>query len=99
MTGFTDLYLRASTREELDAALEAAGLAEGSAGVQFDWIGPFQRLVGYEGEDGEGDPIWATFAAYHANLRVDGALTAEQHALLAPFAIALPDTPFRRWAD
>lgn len=96
MTQFTDLYLRAATREEIDGALDAAGIFQIAPGVEFDRIGPFSRLVGYQ-QDGE--PILATFDEYHINVRLTDPLTPEQDAALAPFAVVPPNTPFRRWAE
>lgn len=96
MTQFTDLYLRAATREEIDGALDAAGIYQIAPGVEFDRIGPFNRLVGYQ-EDGE--PILATFDEYHINVRLAEPLTTEQEAMLAPFVLVPPATPFRGWAS
>lgn len=95
MTQFTDLYLRADTRAEIDAALAEAGIDDLAPGVEFDRIGPYQRLVGYQ-EDGE--PIWASFDEYHMNVRLCAPLGGTQAASLAPFTIVPPNTPFRRWA-
>ena len=92
---FTDLYLRAETRDELDGALVSAGIVEGAPGVAFDRIGPFFRLVHY---DSDGEPVWAHFDEYHANVRLSFALTPEQAAAIEPFRITTPSQPFRRWS-
>lgn len=94
---FTDLYLRADTQEELDAALAQAGIVQGTPGAMFDRLPiPFHRLVGYE-QDGE--PILATFDECHVNVRLAWEPSDEQQAVLAPFLVVPPNTPFRRWAS
>jgi hypothetical protein len=92
----TDLYLKAPTQEDMDAALLDAGVidAEGNAknGFSIDRIGPFSNVTGY---DKDGEPIEQIYADWHTNLR--GNFNEEQLALLAPLNV-FPIIPYRVWA-
>jgi hypothetical protein len=98
----TDLYLKALTEEDMNAALIAAELAyedaeyglQPASGVSLDVIGPIVRVTGYD-EDGE--PITVEYPEWHVNVRCSG-LTEEQLALVAPIQIIPPETPYRVWA-
>ena len=102
-----DLYLKAPTEADMNAALIAAGLAyeetveEGedavlrpAASVYLDIIGPITRVTGY---DEAGEPIVQTYPEWHVNLRC-GELTEEQEAELAGLVIVPPEVPYRVWA-
>jgi len=82
----TDLYLKAPTQEDMDAALLEANVIddEGNPTPDFsvDQIGPFTR-------DHVDYPDW------HTNLR--GSFTEEQLALLTPLSVE-PLIPYRVWA-
>jgi hypothetical protein len=82
----TDLYLKAPTQEDMDAALLEAGVIddEGNPTQDFsvDQIGPFTR-----------DDV--DYTDWHTNLR--GSFTEEQLALLTPLAVE-PPVPYRMWA-
>jgi len=82
----TDLYLKAPTQEDMDAALLEANVIddEGNPTPDFsvDQIGPFTR-------DDVDYPDW------HTNLR--GSFTEEQLALLTPLSVE-PLIPYRVWA-
>lgn len=97
-----DLYLKAETETVMDAALIEAGLVadiEGEIvplyGTSIDRIGAFDRMVGTDPETG--DPIMQHYPEYHCNVRC-AHLSDEAAAVLAPFTIAPPETPFRVWA-
>lgn len=98
----TDLYLKADTQEDMDAALIEAELAyedaeyglQPASGVSLDVIGPIVRVTGYD-EDGE--PITVDYPEWHVNVRCGG-LTEEQETALDGFVIAPPETPYRVWA-
>ena len=82
----TDLYLKAPTQEDMDAALLEAGVIddEGNPTPDFsvDQIGPFTR-----------DDV--DYTDWHTNLR--GSFTEEQLALLTPLSVE-PPVPYRIWA-
>ena len=92
----TDLYLKAPTQEDMDAALLEAGVIddEGNPTADFsvDQIGPFSKVVGY---DAKGEPIVEDYPDWHTNLR--GSFDEEQLALLTPLAVE-PTVPYRVWA-
>lgn len=96
-----DLYLRAPTEAEMNAALVAAGLAYEeddtlfpAPDVSLDVIGPITRVTGY---DENGDPITVEYPEWHVNVRCAG-LTEEQEAALDGLVIVPPEVPFRVWA-
>lgn len=95
-----DLYLRAATEADMNAALIDAGLAyedEGlrpAFGVSLDVIGPIVRVIGY---DEAGEPITKEYPEWHVNVRCAG-LTEEQEAELAFAMITPPSVPYRVWA-
>jgi len=82
----TDLYLKAPTQEDMDAALLEAGVIddEGNPTPDFsvDQIGPFTR-----------DDV--DYTDWHTNLR--GSFTEDQLALLTPLSVE-PPVPYRIWA-
>jgi hypothetical protein len=82
----TDLYLKAPTQEDMDAALLEAGVIddEGNPTPDFsvDQIGPFTR-----------DDV--DYTDWHTNLR--GSFTEDQLALLTPLSVE-PPVPYRVWA-
>ncbi len=82
----TDLYLKAPTQEDMDAALLEAGVIddEGNPTPDFsvDQIGPFTR-----------DDV--DYTDWHTNLR--GSFTEDQLALLTPLSVE-PPIPYRVWA-
>jgi hypothetical protein len=92
----TDIYLKAPTQEDMDAALVAAGVIddEGNPTPDFsvDQIGPFTKIIGY---DEEGEPIEEYYPDWHTNLR--GSFDEEQLALLTPLCVE-PPVPYRVWA-
>ena len=91
----TDLYLKATTEEAMNAALLAAGVIddEGNPTQDFcvDQIGPFTKVIGY---NAEGGPI-EEYPDWHTNLR--GSFTEEQLAMLTPLSVE-PPVPYRVWA-
>ena len=91
-----DLYLKAPTEADMNAALIEAGIidADGNPTPDFsvDQIGPFQRVIGY---DDKGDPIVEDYPDWHTNLR--GSFTEEQLAALTPMSVN-PPLPYRVWA-
>ena len=115
----TELYLKAATEAELNAALIEAGLVDEQVvqiqtgedddgnpviedatvlvpapGVDLEVIGPITRMTGVD-EDGE--PVTTTYPEHHVNVLCN-ALSEDQDALLKPFVIVPPETPFRVWA-
>jgi hypothetical protein len=86
----TDLYLKAPTQEDMDAALLEAGVID-DANVSIDQIGPFSKVIGY---DEAGEPIVEDYPDWHTNLR--GSFTDEQLALLTPLSV-VPPIPYRIW--
>jgi hypothetical protein len=92
----TDLYLKAPTQEDMDAALVAAGVIddEGNPTPDFsvDQIGPFSKVIGY---DEDGDPIVEDYPDWHTNLR--GSFDEDQLALLTPLCVE-PPVPYRVWS-
>jgi hypothetical protein len=81
-----DLYLKAATEKDMNAALLEAGVIddEGNPTPDFsvDQIGPFTR-----------DDV--DYTDWHTNLR--GSFTEEQLALLTPLTVE-PTIPYRVWA-
>lgn len=97
----SDLYLKSATEAEMTTALIEAGLAydnEGTLapaeGVSLDVIGQITQVTGY---DEAGEPIIQTLPDWHVNVRC-GDLTEEQAAIIAPFELVPPNTPYRVWA-
>jgi len=90
----TDLYLKAPTQEDMDAALLEAGVIddEGNPTPNFsiDQIGPFTRWD-YSVEP----PVETVYPDWHTNLR--GSFDEEQLALLTPLTVE-PAIPYRVWA-
>lgn len=96
-----DYFLRANTREQIDQALQAAGLLTIADGEPItspevailDYIGQIPEETGrmIQDEDGNDYPETVLSAEYHANLR--GELTPEQQALLPK--IPRPKNPYR----
>lgn len=96
-----DLYLKAADEAAMNTALVAAGLAyvedealHPAPYVSFDVIGPITRVTGY---DENGDPITVEYPEWHVNVLCN-ALSEEALALIEPFVIVPPETPFRVWA-
>jgi hypothetical protein len=96
----TDIYLKASTEEDMNAALVAAGLAHVDSehgllpvnGVSLDVIGPITKWAG-----SIESPIATVYPEWHVNMRCDG-LTEEQHSAVLDYVISPPETPYRVWA-
>jgi hypothetical protein len=92
----TDLYLKAPTQEDMDAALLEANVIddEGNPTPDFsvDQIGPFSKVIGY---DAKGNPIVEDYPDWHTNLR--GSFDEKQLALLTPLTVE-PAIPYRVWA-
>jgi len=90
----TDLYLKAPTQENMDAALLEANVIddEGNPTPDFsvDQIGPFTRWD-YSVEP----PVETVYPDWHTNLR--GSFDEEQLALLTPLTVE-PAVPYRVWA-
>jgi len=88
----TDLYLKALTKDDMDAKLLEAGVIDDegvlAAGFSIDQIGPFTKFIGYD-EAGVYYPDW------HTNLR--GEFTQAQLDLLTPLSVC-PLLPYRVWA-
>ncbi len=96
----TDLYLKAPTEADMNAALIAAGLVyeEDEAifpaeGVNLDIIGPITRVTGY---DESGEPITETLPDWHVNVRCLE-LTEAQEAEIEAVKIVPPEVPYRVW--
>lgn len=96
-----DYFLRAETREQIDQALQSAGLlfyVDGvpTANVAIDYVGTVHKSTGnmLTDEDGLEYPEVKRVDGYHVNLR--GELTAEQEALLP--IIETPSQPQRIFA-
>lgn len=94
-----DLYLKAPTEADMNAALIAAGLAyeaDGALypaqGASLDIIGPFTR-TDYSVEP----PVETVHPEWHVNVRCAG-LSEEALADLAAVMIVPPETPYRVWA-
>jgi hypothetical protein len=91
-----DLYLMATTDDEMLVALIAAGVTDEEgfpvAGVSLDHIGSFSRVTGYDKAD---EPIIVDYPGWHTNLRGD--FTDKQLAALAPISVQ-PAAPHRVWA-
>lgn len=88
---FNDYYLCAADEATLNAALydeEGNQLVEGD----IDVIGTIYEQTGV---DGEGEPIMAAIAGYHANLRRREPLPENE---LDGLLIPAPATPSRVWA-
>lgn len=92
----TDLYLKATTEEAMNAALLEAAVIddEGNPTQDFcvDQIGPFSKVIGY---DAENEPIVENYPDWHTNLR--GSFDEEQLTLLTPLSVE-PPVPYRVWA-
>jgi len=96
-----DLYLKADTEADMNAALISAGLAyeedgalHAAFGTSLDVIGPITRTIGH---DENGDPITETFPEWHVNVRCSG-LLPEVEAQIEPLKIIPPNHPYRVWA-
>ena len=91
-----DLYLKAATEADMNAALLAAGMidAEGlpTDGVSLDVIGPIVKMD-YSVEP----PVEIDYPEWHVNVRSYD-LTEEQLAELTDVIIVPPELPFRVWA-
>ena len=91
-----DLYLKAATEADMNAALLAAGMidAEGlpTEGVSLDVIGPIVKWD-YSVEP----PVEIDYPEWHVNVRSYD-LTEEQLAELTDVIIVPPELPFRVWA-
>ena len=91
-----DLYLKAATEADMNAALLAAGMidAEGlpTDGVSLDVIGPIVKMD-YSVEP----PVEIDYPEWHVNVRSYD-LTEEQLAELTDVIITPPELPFRVWA-
>lgn len=95
----TDLYLKAPTEADMDAALFAAELAYKEDGVLFiapgvliDTIGPITKW-----DTSVEPPVELHYPEWHVNVRC-GELTEEQLAAIAPVNILPPNIPYRVWA-
>lgn len=95
----TDLYLKAPTGAEMNAALIEAGLLVDiddmllpAAGVSLDVIGPFTRV-----DYSVTPPVETYYPDWHVNVRAYD-LTEDQLALLEPFVLVPPNMPYRVWA-
>ena len=95
----TDLYLKAPTKADMDAALLAAELVYGvddilwpANGVLIDTIGPITKWD-YSVEP----PVETVYSEWHVNVRC-GELTEEQLAALVTVNILPPSIPYRVWA-
>lgn len=95
----TDLYLKATTEAEMNAALTQAGVLvdiDGellpAVGVSVDVIGPFTRI-----DNSVQPPVETYYPDWHVNVRSYD-LTSDQLDMLAPFELPPPHTPFRVWA-
>lgn len=90
----TDLYLKATTEADMDAALLAAGVIddEGNPTQDFcvDQIGPFTKV-----DNSVEPPVETVYPDWHTNLR--GSFTEEQLAMLTPLSVE-PPVPYRVWA-
>lgn len=94
-----DLYLKAPTEAEMNAALVSAGLLvdiDGQllppTGVSIDNIGPFVRWD-YSVEP----PVETKYPDWHTNVRAYE-ITDGQMKVLAPFVLKTPKEPYRVWA-
>lgn len=91
-----DLYLKALTADDMQAALVASGVIneEGNPtqGFSVDQIGPFSKVIGYDEKE---EPILENYPDWHTNLR--GSFNEEQLALLTPLSVE-PTVPYRVWA-
>jgi hypothetical protein len=95
-----DYYLKASSGSDVACSLVNAGLASSASdsvtiaslrpanGVNVDVIG---KIVTFDPDGTE-----TALTGFHANLRLDFELTAEQRAALP--IITAPLTPYRTWA-
>lgn len=91
----TDYYLRTDTKQQMDAALAAAGLVVGGRtvdGVYIDMIGRIPCTLDYEGNE-----VKPADTRFHANVRVVKPLTAAQVSSL-PLVSPLPAVPYRMFA-
>lgn len=96
----TDLYLKALTQQDMEAALIAAQLAYKdeeygllpAASVSLDVIGPITKW-----DASVEPPLKTVYPEWHVNVRC-GELTAEQEAALEAFVIIPPEQPYRVWA-
>lgn len=90
-----DLYLKAPTEVELLDVLYKAEIivTDGASnmapaeGVSMDVIGSFSKII----EDTE-----VHYPDFHVNLRVTN-IEEDKLALLEPYIITLPETPYRTW--
>lgn len=94
-----DLYLKAPTEAEMNAALVSAGLLldfdgelQPPMGVSIDNIGPFVRWD-YSVEP----PVETNYPDWHTNVRAYE-IAEDQMAVLEPFVLAPPTLPYRVWA-
>ena len=95
-----DLYLKAPTQEDMEAALIAAELAyedekyglQPASGVSLDVIGPITKW-----DNSVGPPVETVYPEWHVNVRCGG-LTEDQETVLEAFVIVPPEHPYRVWA-
>lgn len=92
----TDLYLKTLTKDDMDAALTAAGVIDEDGnpteGFSVDQIGPITKVIGYDEKD---EPIVESYPDWHTNLR--GEFDAKQLASLTSLSVE-PLSPYRVWA-
>jgi hypothetical protein len=93
-----DLYLKAPTKADMDAALLAAELVYevdnslwAASGVLVDIIGPITKW-----DTSVEPPVETVYPEWHVNVRA--VLTDEQLAAVEPVVIVPPDVPYRVWA-
>lgn len=95
----TDLYLKATDKVAMDAALTTAGLLddEGNYIGNVDVIGEIYKPTGntLTDEDGMEYPEMQAIAGYHVNVRTDDVAVIDS---LATITMTEPTTPFRVWA-
>lgn len=95
----TDLYLKADTEAEMNAALIDAGMAYEDEGVLYpandvslDVIGPITKW-----DNSVDPPVEIIYPEWHVNVRIYD-LDEEKEAIIAPFLIVPPEVPYRVWA-
>ena len=94
-----DLYLKAPTEADMNAALAAAGLSYeddgvmyAASGVSLDVIGPITKW-----DYTVDPPVETAYPEWHVNVRSYD-LSDEQLAALDGMIIVPPEMPFRVWA-
>lgn len=95
-----DLYLKATTKEDMETALVSAELAYQNqkhgllpaSGISLDVIGPITKWdISVE------PPVATVYPEWHVNVRCNE-LTEDQEAALASYVIVPPVAPYRVWA-